>query len=330
MMLAVPKKFVELFNAPTVKDMHALSPREFEHFVAYVLRRAGYDVKEVGPHWLRGVDLEMRCPGLNRIVGGVECKRYDQGRLVNAPIVKGTRGAPSVGGAGAKPYVITTSNFNDEAHQMAEAAGAKQVHLMNGSQLVRYIIYIRGSLRDDDDMIAMMSPQPFCGRDTSSTHPTNGAKILAIANNKGGVGKTTTAYYLGAALTEHGKRVLLIDLDAQANLTAYCLPQLDAGDSNVTTQFSSIAQYFSGQQPLKALIMPTSNKLLSIIPSDPNLNLRDLGGTGRPDVELDFALDVQELGTKQLPSLGGKLDWIIIDTPPAMSVFTRAGLVLQL
>lgn len=268
----------------------------------------------------------MRRPGLNRIIGGVECKRFDQGRLVNAPIIKGARGAPAVGGAAAKPYVITTSDFNSEAHQMAEAQGAKPVHLMNGSQLVRYITYIRGSLHDGDDMIAMMSPQPFCGRDKPSNQPTDSAKILAIANNKGGVGKTTTAYYLGAALTDLGKRVLLIDLDGQANLTGYCLPGLDAGDSSVTAPFSSIAQYFSGQQPLQALIMPTSNKLLSIIPSDPNLNLRDLGGTGRPDVELQFAHDVQELGTKPLPILGGKLDWIIIDTPPAMSVFTRAGL----
>lgn len=59
MVPAAPKKFVELFNAPTVQDMHALKPREFESFVAYVLRRAGYDVREVGPHFLRG--LTSKC-----------------------------------------------------------------------------------------------------------------------------------------------------------------------------------------------------------------------------------------------------------------------------
>jgi hypothetical protein len=75
-MAAEPERFAALFNHPTIEEMHALTPRDFEQFVAYVLRRAGYDAKEVGPHWLRGVDLEMRRPGTSRIVGGVECKRY--------------------------------------------------------------------------------------------------------------------------------------------------------------------------------------------------------------------------------------------------------------
>jgi cellulose biosynthesis protein BcsQ len=65
---------------------------------------------------------------------------------------------------------------------------------------------------------------------------------------------------------------------------------------------------------------------LSIIPSDPNLTLRDLGGSGRPDVETRFVSDVRELHTQPITSLGGTPNWIIIDTPPAMSVFTRAGL----
>jgi hypothetical protein len=81
-MPAEPMKFAELFNNPLVEEMHKLTPRDFERFIAYVLRRAGYDAKEVGPHWLRGVDLEILRPGVSTILGGVECKRFQAGVLV--------------------------------------------------------------------------------------------------------------------------------------------------------------------------------------------------------------------------------------------------------
>lgn len=305
--------------------MYALSPREFERFVAYVLRRAGYDAREVGLHWLRGVDIEMRRPGRATIVGGVECKRLQPSDLVPARVVTHVKGAASVSRPGAKPYVITTSDFHENAHKIAEA-GDKRAYLMNGQQLVRYITYIRGSRYDDDDTAALMSLEFFCGRETLHPPADGAAKILTLANNKGGVGKTTTAYYLGAAFAQQGKRVLLIDLDGQANLTAYCIPELDASISNDTVNFPSIAQYFAGQQPLQALVKSTSRERLCVIPSDPNLTLRDPGGSGRPDIESRFRRDVWRLGATPLASLGGIPDWIILDTAPAMTALTRAGL----
>jgi len=56
-MAAEPDRFAALFDLPSVDAMHTLTPREFERLVTYVLRRTGYKVKEVGLHWLRGVDL---------------------------------------------------------------------------------------------------------------------------------------------------------------------------------------------------------------------------------------------------------------------------------
>src|SRR5260221_2538401 len=324
-MPAEPERFADLFNKPSVKDMYALTPREFERFVAYVLRRAGYDVKEVGPHFLRGVDLELRLPGKTRIFGGVECKRFVPDNLVAARIVMGVMGAPAANKPGAKPFVITTSDFSDAAHQMAQA-GAKPVYLINGAQLVRYITYIRGSRHDDDDTITSLSPEFFAGIDRHSAHADGGASFLTIANNKGGVGKTTTAYYLGVELARQGKRVLLVDLDGQANLTEWCFPEQAVDYGNGTEHFPNIAHYFSGQQALRDLITATGKERLSIIPSDPLLRLRDLGGSGRPDVELRFAREVRKLIVQPLTTLGGVPDWIIVDTPPAMSVFTRAGL----
>ncbi len=148
--------FTKIFNNPSVETIYdELTPHEFERFVAFVLRRAGYDAKVVGPHWLRGIDVEMRLPGKSRIVGGVECKHFQKGLLVTAPVVKGVRGAPAVGGAGAKPLVITTSDFNKPAHQMALAEG-KRTYLVNGSQLVRYINYDDSSARRDHQASAAL------------------------------------------------------------------------------------------------------------------------------------------------------------------------------
>lgn len=325
---AEPDRFAKLFDKPSVDEMYALSAREFEHFVAYVLRRAGYEVKEVGPHWLRGVDLEMRLAGKSRIVGGVECKRFREDQLVTSSVVKGVKGAPAVGRPGAKPFVFTTSDFNDPAHQMALATG-KRVHLLNGSQIVRYIAYIQRSRYNDDDVITSLSPEFFAGRDSIRPRKTGSTNILAIANNKGGVGKTTTAYYLGMELASKGNRVLMIDLDGQGNLTERCIPEYVNAHKNDSDQFHSIAHYFAGDRPLQALIVPSETASgLSLIPSDPFLTLRDLGGNGRPEVELRFVEDVQKLCMQPIASLGGRADWIILDTPPALSVFTRAGLAV--
>jgi len=322
-MSAEPGRFAALFDKPSVEAMHQLSARDFERFVAYVLRRAGYEVREVGPHFLRGVDLEMRVPNETRIYGGVECKRFAPDQLVPASVVMHVMGAPAVGDPNTKPFVITTSDFKGPAHEMAEA-GAKRVYLLNGAQLVRYIRYVRGSRRDDDSIIVAISPEFFAGREP--TDEIGGANVLTIANNKGGVGKTTTAYYLGEELARRGDRVLLIDLDGQANLTEWFFPEWAGEHDTGTEHFPNIATYFSGDRALSDLAVATGKARLSIIPSDPFLTLRDLGGSGRPDIELRFRHDVRMLGTQPLASLGGVPDWIIIDTPPAMTALSRVGL----
>jgi chromosome partitioning protein len=324
-MVAQPVRFAALFEHPTVEAMHGLANgKEFERFVAYVLRRAGYDAKEVGVHWLRGVDLEMRRPGYSRIVGGVECKRFQSTTLVDAKIVGNLLGAAAVSGAGARPYVFTTSDFHPNAHKKAKA-GAKKAYLMNGEQLVRYITYVRGSRYDDQDRNTLLSPENFCDLKPPLT-AFGAAKVLTVANNKGGVGKTTTAYFLGAEFARQGKRVLLIDLDGQANLTERCLPELLETDGDGIEHLPSITQYFAGTSLLSDLIVSAGRPRMSIVPSDPFLSLRDPGGSGRPEVEIKFVQNVRALSTTPIASLGGVPDWIIIDTPPALSVFTRAGL----
>lgn len=317
--------FARLFNAPSWQEMHDdLSPSGFEHFVAYVFRCAGYDAQVVGPHWRKGVDVEVRLPGQARIFAGIECKRFASSQLVNAHIAQHVKGASTLS-RGGKPFVITTSGCTEEAYQMADA-GRRHAYLVNGDQFVRYINYVRGSRRDDEYTITALSPEFFAGREYTPPQPDGACTILTVANNKGGVGKTTTAYYLGAELARQGQRVLLIDLDGQANLTERCFPDLTWDDNDTIGHFPNIAQYFAHEHKLGDLIISADQDRLSIIPSDPNLTFHELGGSGRPDVETSFAKDVRLLADLPIASLGGTPQWIIIDTPPAMSVFTRAGL----
>src|SRR5262245_56259570 len=98
-----PERFAALCDTPSVDAMRTLIPRELERVVAHVLRRAGYEVRDVGPHWLRGVDLELRLPGRSRIVGGVECKRFATSQLVTAPLVRGVKGRQQSAGRVRSP-----------------------------------------------------------------------------------------------------------------------------------------------------------------------------------------------------------------------------------
>jgi restriction endonuclease Mrr len=181
-MPAEPERFADLFREPSVEGMYALSPREFERFVGYVLQRAGYEANEVHPRFLRGVDYELTLPGKTRVFGGVECKRLAPDKRVSARMVKGVKNASAVSKPGARPILVTTSDFNEAAHLMAEV-GNKRAYLINGPQFVRYITYIKGSRHDDDDTITSLSPEFFAGREYPHRRSASTTTVLTIANN---------------------------------------------------------------------------------------------------------------------------------------------------
>ena len=94
-------------------------------------------------------------------------------------------------------------------------------------------------------------------------------KRIAVINQKGGVGKTTTTVNLGAALAHHGRPTLLLDLDPQANMTVHV-------DKRPDMESDTLTNLLIDDKPLNDLIQATSLERLSVVPSDTSL-----AGVGR-------------------------------------------------
>jgi len=322
----VPSEFQRLFEDPTIADMLALHPKFFEKFVEYVFRRAGYGVTNVSTQHMHGVDLELHLTLLQgtQVLGGVEVKRFAPEHLVDMPTVQHFLGAPLVHKQAG--YFITTSDFNPPAYQFAATSLA--LDLLNGSRFVRYINYVRGSVDEYlDENPAYISPACVIQADELLRQTTRGpTKILAVANNKGGVGKTITVRYLAAGLASIGQHVLVVDMDPQANLT-WIMHDYELLDDDTEPQYPHLGQYFAGRVGLRDLLRQSSvHPHVSVLAAHPNLVRRDKGGLGRPDMELNFVRDLYQAFCGSQPHGQPPFDWIILDTPPAVSLFTRSAL----
>jgi chromosome partitioning protein len=136
-------------------------------------------------------------------------------------------------------------------------------------------------------------------------------RVMAVANQKGGVGKTTTAVNLGASLAELDYRVLVVDLDPQGNATT------GLGIDGRTFELS-MYDVIMRDAPMEDCIEPTSLKNLFVAPAT-----IDLAGA---EIELVPSFSRELKLRKALESVHGEFDFVLIDCPPSLGLITINGL----
>lgn len=133
------------------------------------------------------------------------------------------------------------------------------------------------------------------------------AVTIALANQKGGVGKTTTAVNLGACLNELGKRVLIVDTDAQGNATS------GIGISKGDIQHDIYDVLVNGMG-LEGVVMPTSRPHLDVVPATLQLS--------GAEIELASQIGREQRLADALEPVADRYDYVLVDCPPALGILT--------
>ena len=132
-------------------------------------------------------------------------------------------------------------------------------------------------------------------------------RVIAVANQKGGVGKTTTALNLAAFISETGAKTLLIDLDPQANATS-------GVGIDLNHVAHSVYNVLSNDSPIEKSIYPTAFSHLHILPSSASL--------AGAEVELSTVVSRETILKQRLSTVCPKYDYVIIDCAPSLGLLT--------
>lgn len=136
--------------------------------------------------------------------------------------------------------------------------------------------------------------------------------VIAVTNQKGGVGKTTTAVNVAHSLSKEGKRVLLLDFDPQGNATSGL-------GFNKSQLERTVLDVIAEEADVRDVILKTSHKNLFILPAAPTL--------ANAEVELASADRRFTRLKRAISDLSDEYDFVIIDSPPSLSLLTVNGLI---
>ena len=132
-------------------------------------------------------------------------------------------------------------------------------------------------------------------------------RVISIASQKGGVGKTTTAINLGACMAQESKRVLVVDIDPQGNATSGL-------GINGNDQRQTIYEVLLGDAELRDAIMPTALATLDLVPSGQRLS--------GAEVELVGMMARETRLKTTLAKVSGEYDYVLVDSPPSLGLLT--------
>jgi chromosome partitioning protein len=156
----------------------------------------------------------------------------------------------------------------------------------------------------------MTETEPLVREPDEATRP----RVLVMANQKGGVGKTTTAINLGTALAAIGERVLILDLDPQGNASTGL-------GINRSARVTSSYDMLVGEKPLRDVVIPTSVPRLTIAPSTMDLLGVELEIAGHADrsYKLRNALRAYGASSAEDPE---RVTYVLVDCPPSLNLLT--------
>ncbi|MBF6614751.1 MAG: ParA family protein [Chloroflexi bacterium] len=140
---------------------------------------------------------------------------------------------------------------------------------------------------------------------------------VSISQHKGGTGKTTTVLNLGAALSDLGYKVLLVDLDPQADLSAGLGVVVDIEEHPAATSLYSVLASEKGT--IDSLIVPAGYKDLSLVPG--TLDMADL------ELQLAPQMGRERVLQAALAGVAGRFDFVLLDCPPSLGLITLNALV---